>query len=257
MAGLAIQSPGVAAAENTTGKLYPPNCEGLAGLFILGGTLADSVKNRSPVTGAVDATAVGSPVVNATSLTLTNLTAFLQTQIAEADEMTLVAAFTTGYLAFNAITNTWTPRQGTPGTNSHGVGLRSYGGSAPETGRNYAASMGHFDGNNGGASTQMNAGGAAVVGGSLMAAAARFTTTTATRNILTTGGAALTATIPNGQQRDRATGLIRLGSANVGGSNDAFAMTAAAIFTRRLSDDELAAFYAWLKAYEANRGNVI
>lgn len=256
MAGLAIQSPGIAAAANTTGKLYPPSCEGLAGLFILGGSLAESAKNRSPVTGAADATVVGAPTVNATSLTLQNQVAFLQTGIAEADEMTLVAAFTTAYLAFNAISNSWTPRQGTPGTNSYGVALRAYGGEEA-SGRLYTASMGRYDGSSGGASDLLNASSAAIVGGSLMAAAARFTATTATRSILTTGGAPLTATLAAGQQRDRATGLMRIGSANVGGSNSAFAMTAAAIFTRRLSDDELAAFYAWLKAYEANRGNAI
>ncbi|CAM5282622.1 hypothetical protein ACFSUK_08255 [Sphingobium scionense] len=258
MTALAIQSPGVSSAAVRTGKVYPPSVLGLEGLLFLGESIEESVINRSPLAGKANAVAIGSPGVEDNYLLLKNQIAYLQTQIVEVDEMTIIAWHTAEYLNFNAVSNSWTTRQGGTG-NSYGLSMRVGGGASPATGKQNYSSMGYRASNdNTSNGTQANVSHTAVVNGgaagSYMTHAGRFSLTEAKHNILTTGSGTTTVAITAGNVRDKASGLLRLGSAMVGGGDDEFRMCGAAIYSRLLSDQELADFYDWLAMREANRG---
>ncbi|CAM5512134.1 hypothetical protein ACFSUK_28670 [Sphingobium scionense] len=255
MTALNIQNAeAISAPSVRTGKVYPPKVDGLRGLFFLGGSINESIANRSPWQGAQpNAIAVGAPAVNASYLTLKNMTNYLQTQIAEVEEMTLIAWHTAEYLNFNAISNTWTTRQGGTG-NSYGVSLAVGGGSSPATGKQNRAIAGYKtteEQTAAGSSLTtshtavINGGGA----GSYMTHAARFTATEVCHDILTNASGKSTALFGS-NIRDKASGLLRIGSSSVGGADDAFNMCGAIIAEGFWSDEDLSDCYAWLSALE-------
>lgn len=252
MTATVIQGKGVATV--TTGKAYPPKVEGLKGLFFLGGTIEQSVINRSPLDGGQpNAIAIGTPGISPNYLTLQNMIAYLQTQIAEVDEMTLIAWHTAEYLNFNAISNAWTTRQGGSGF-SYGASLAVGGGSSPTTGKQNRAVVGTktSEGQTANGSSLTTSHTAVVnggVAGSYMTHVARFTATEVCHDILTTASGTTTAQVGS-NLRDKASGLFRLGSSSVGGNDNAFNMCGAAIAYGFWTDEELADFYAWNAARE-------
>lgn len=249
MSALAIQVPAVLTRTANT-KVYPPRVTNLEGLFFLGGTLTDSVINRSPLPNKANALAVGAPAAAADGLTLQYNSAYLDTLIAEVDSMTLIAWHVNADAQFAAISNAWTTRQG--GTaNSYGLTLASYGGTAGVN-RIRSADMGvravGATSTNG--SVIKSSSGPTGISSAFVTRAGRFSTTQVRHNNLTAGSATTTTAISGGNERDKASGTLKLGTQNVGGLPDAFKMAGAAIYSAELSDQELADFYTWLKAYE-------
>ncbi|MGY9048802.1 hypothetical protein P775_11005 [Puniceibacterium antarcticum] len=75
----------------TARKINPPVTDGLVGVFIFGGTLAQSVRNLA--TGVTDASVIGSPAIGESYLDLTgNSTAYIQTAIAHSEDLTWISA---------------------------------------------------------------------------------------------------------------------------------------------------------------------
>lgn len=256
MTALGLKSPGTITRTSKT-KVYLPSVEGLEGLFFLGGTLAESIINRSPLSGKSNAIAVGTPAAASDGLTLQYNVAYLQTAIVEVDEMTLIAWHVNADAQFAAISNAWTTRQG-GSANSYGLSLANYGGSGGS--RIRSADMGSrvigATATNG--SVIKTSSGPTASSAAFVMRAGRFSATQVRHNNLTTGATTTTTAIAGGSERDKASGAFRLGSQNLGGLGDAYKMAGAALFSRELSDDELAATAAQLRTIELEmRGLVI
>lgn len=249
MTALAIRVPTVLTRTADT-KVYPSKVASLEGLFFLGGTLADSLINRSPLPNKANALAVGSPAVAADGLTLQYSTAYLDTLIAETDSMTLIAWHVQADAQFAAISNTWARRQ--DGTNnSYGLSLSSYGGTAGVI-RIRSADMGvrTIGATTTNGSVIKTSSGPTSNSSAFVTRAGRFSTTQVRHNNLTAGTATTTTAIPGGSERDKSSATLKLGTQLVGGLPDAFKMAGAAIYSTELTDQELTDFYTWLRAYE-------
>lgn len=255
---LALRVPGIITRTLET-KVYPPSIDGLLGLYFLGGTLEESLVNRSPNPGVPPkATVVGTPTVSDDGVTIKNLTNYLDTGIAETDEMTLIAWHTKANLTFNAISNSYYTRQSGTGY-AYGLALRVTGGS--DSRRIYYARMGVRASSSttaNGSSVNSNSG-QLTTGDELIAVAGRFTENGVEFFNLSDGTKGALTGVGSGNVRDKCGATFKIGTEGVGGANDTAKVCGVAIYNRALSDDELAIdFSAWLKTYEARtRGLVL
>lgn len=254
MSGVVITASGVDASANNIGLVLPyaTNCEAFG---ILGGTVARSQKNYA--LGKTDFTLVGSPTLSDHSAQFQHTVAWLQTAVAETDNMTLIAICSTAKQNAYLVSNYGTVRTGN--TNSQyplGANLRTTAQGASTTVNFLTTTAGYYAGGvndtANGISTTLTR--TAAVG--YRCAAARFTESSGVVKIndLTAGDSA-TATRPSGS-RDKSTATFRVGSAILGDPSrpDPVDILGFAIYSETLSDTNLSLVYAWFKAYYARRG---
>jgi len=251
------------------GYLVPPINTGLEGLFLFDGTrdgaltqqqaIANAVKNR--VEGKPDAVAVGAPVANARSMTFLNFTNFLQTLIAETDNMTAIVVNRGDYAGGNYVSNTQSKAARNPNLASYGFSMHAIA-ATPSNGNSYYAQSDQYDSANGAV-----AGTAHSQPGlynpddtSWMAWSARISETVAgggagsvgivTRDILTIGSK-LSTQRAAGLYRDHASGALRIGSGNINDASkaDPITMAMVLIYSQALSDPDLAKTYQWIKQF--------
>lgn len=236
---------------------------GLEVAAIFGGTLAQSIKNLAP--GKSDLTVIGSPTVSADYITLKNVTNYLQTNVAESADMTLLSVRASAQV-INAIDiSNSAVIQRTGGIYPNGVGLRtSPFGSAPisDTQNFYSATVGYYSGTSGATANTLSTSSALTTEPSVdthIAFSSRITSAgVLTRNDLTKSTSS-SATIPGGNVRDTS-GLLRIGSAGLGDATraDDLPLSMVFIWSRALSDTELInAAYGWIKSYYTRRSIVV
>lgn len=254
MSGVVITASGVDASANNIGLVLPyaTNCEAFG---ILGGTIARSQKNYA--LGKTDFTLVGSPTLSANSAQFQNTVAWLQTAVAESDNMTLIAICSTAKQTAYLVSNYGTVRTGS--TNSQypfGANLWTTPQEASTTVNFLTATAGYYDGTTNGTASAISAPLTRTAASGYRCAAARFTESSGVVKIndLTAGDSA-TATRPSGS-RDKASSTFRVGSGILGDPSriDAVDILGFAIYSETLSDDNLALVYNWFKTYYARRG---
>lgn len=263
--------PGSDGAWNThRGFLRPPINSALEGIFLLDGTrdgtvsaaqaVLNACKNRAE--GKPDAIAAGAPVANARSLTLTNNTNYLQTQIAESDNMTIVVLNRGDYAAGNYVGNVQSPRAAGGSQKSYGVGMQTNAATAAN-GNSYVASFGQYDGLLTTVSAILPASGLynpddtawmawALRVSETVAGGGVGSTGTVTRDLLTPASRNSVVRAA-GQVRDKGAGTLRIGSGYISDSSKADPITLGLVmvYSAALNDADLAATYAWLRAFAA------
>ena len=252
MSGVVITASGVDASANNIGLVLPyaTNCEAFG---ILGGTAARSQKNYA--LGKTDFTLVGSPTISANSVQFVNATKWLQTSVAEADDMTFVVVCSAAKQNAYLITNTGTTRPGNNAAYPLGLQLRAVSQGGSPTNNLLSSAVGRYDGTLLGTAT-----GAAtpslvrVASAGHRCATLRMTESTGVlkTNDLTAGDSS-TVTDTTGV-RDKC-GNFRVGSSYLSGSlTDNVDILGFAIYSEALSDENLALVYNWFKTYYARRG---
>jgi hypothetical protein len=254
MSGVVITASGVDASTNNIGLVLPyaSNCEAFG---ILGGTVARSQKNYAA--GKTDFTLVGSPTLSDHSAEFQNTVSWLQTAVAETDNMTLIAVCSTEKQNAFLVSNYGTVRTGSsPSQYPLGANLRTTAQGTSTTTNFLTATAGYYDGTTNGTANAISASLTRTAATGYRCAAARFTESSGVVKINDlTAGDNSSATRPSGS-RDKAPSSFRVGSAILSDAtrNDAVDILGFAIYSETLSDANLALVYNWFKTYYARRG---
>ncbi len=253
MSGVVITASGVDASANNIGLVLPyaTNCEAFG---ILGGTTARSQKNYA--LGKADFVLVGSPTISANSVQFLNNSKWLQTAVAESDNLTAIVVCSAAKQNCFYVSNSGTTRSGAPSIYPNGFQFKAADQGGSPTNNNLTSTIGYYDGTVSGA-----AGGiqtptlTRVASAGYRCASARFDNSTQIlkTNDLTAGDSS-TVGSPTGV-RDKL-GMFRVGSSYLGngGHADAADILGFAIYSEALSDENLALVYNWFKTYYARRG---
>lgn len=256
MSGVVITASGVDASANNIGLVLPyaTNCEAFG---ILGGTTARSQKNYA--LGKTDFVLVGSPTISANSVQLQNVSKWLQTSVAESDNLTVVVICSTAKQNAYLVTNTGTPRSGSVTAYPIGFNLRVTSQSGSPTNNLLGTAVGYYDGTTNGTAGVIGTASilqVASVGNRCISARFNNITQVLKTNNLTTGESASVGS-PTGV-RDKA-GMLRVGSSYLSDPSrvDTVDILGFAIYSEALSDENLALVYNWFKTYYARRGITI
>jgi len=253
MSGVVITASGVDASANNIGLVLPyaSNCEAFG---ILGGTAARSQKNYA--LGKADFVLVGSPTISPNSVEFQNVSKWLQTAVAESDDLTAIVVCSAAKQNAYLVTNTGTLRSGSVAAYPLGFSLRTTTQGGSPTNNLLGTAVGYYDG-----TTNGTAGGigtasiiqVASVGNRCISARFNNSTQVLKTNNLTTVESSSVGS-PTGV-RDKA-GMLRVGSSYLsdGARPDSVDILGFAIYSEALSDENLALVYNWFKTYYARRG---
>lgn len=240
------------------GGLISPVPSGLEGLFLMEGSDL-TLLGKNWAAGKADAALVGTPTMGGSNYgtNLTSGSAYLQSAIAESDNMTILAVVENAAKAAWPITNYPSTRPG-DSVNSNGIGLQmTRSGSGPYT-QGFNGFMSRYSGTPGAATALVGPSGASFAsptGNRAVSLRVAEPSGVATFDDLT-GATKTTATRPSGV-RDKGSAALRLGGSYSADGQTQTLYYAFAIWSRALTDAELSTFYTWLKAYWLRRSITI